>query len=297
VSGYGITGETREHALFYLDGSGRNGKSTFAETMKEVLGDYAATAPISMFIAQQWEEHSTGTAALRGKRMVTASETRAGQFWDEAKLKQYTGGDTLTARFMRQDFFKFKPDMKLVLYGNHRPRFRNIDDAIKDRFLAIPFRQHFAREDDKGRLKTGSKLRNTKLDLELRAEQGAILAWAIQGAKMWYQSGLRTPGIVKETSEEYLGSQNSVKVWADESLVLRDKSDKSYRAATAERMHVDFTKWCTNHNEFPIRRDEFLGRLDLLRLRRTNAKGIVTFPEYRLSTDVPLRKFERPSEE
>jgi putative DNA primase/helicase len=258
ICGYSLTGETREHALFYFDGSGRNGKGTLVETMKDIMGDYASTAPIALFIAQPFEKHSTSTACLRGKRLVTASETRAGQFWDEAKLKQYTGGDRLKANLMRQDEIEFKPDFKLILLGNHRPKFRNIDDAIRDRFLTVPFRQHFAREDDKGRLKTGSKLRNTKLDLELRKELGAILAWAIQGAKAWYQSGLRTPGIVKQTSEEYLVSQNSVHMWAEESLAPRDKKDEKQKAATAERMHANYTQWCVDHKEYTMRRDEFL---------------------------------------
>jgi putative DNA primase/helicase len=282
VFGYCLTGETREHALFYLDGSGRNGKSMLAERVKESMGDYADTAPISMFIAQQFEEHSTGTAALRGKRMITASETRVGQFWDESKLKQYTGGDTLRARFMREDFISFTPNMKLVLWGNHRPRFRSIDDAIRDRFLAIPFRQHFAREDDKSRLKTGSKPRNTKLDLELRQELGAILAWAIRGAKAWYQSGLRTPSAVKETSEEYLVSQDSVYLWAKEKLQPIDKNDKKLKPATLMRMHTNYTEWCRNHKEFAVRRDEFQKQLGTLGYRSTKAQGSVTFPDYYL---------------
>src|ERR1019366_5705863 len=110
---------------------GANGKSVFAVTMAGLLGDYSKTAPISSFTASTTEQHPTDLAGLRGARFVTAIETEDGRWWAEAKIKNLTGGDRITARFMRQDFFEYVPQFKLVVAGNHKPGLRTVDEAIR----------------------------------------------------------------------------------------------------------------------------------------------------------------------
>jgi len=139
VIGYCLTGSTRENALFFCYGTGANGKSVFLSTIAGVLGDYAKTAPASAFTASNTEQHPTDLAGLRGARFVTAIETEDGRWWAEAKIKSLTGGDRIAARFMRQDFFEYVPQLKLVVAGNHKPGLRNVDEAIRRRLHLIPF--------------------------------------------------------------------------------------------------------------------------------------------------------------
>jgi putative DNA primase/helicase len=133
MAGYTLTGSTQEHALFFLYGTGANGKSVFVNTRATILGDYAANAPMDTFMETRNDRHPTDMAGLRGARFVAAIETEQGRRWAESKIKNLTGGDKISARFMRQDFFEFFPQFKLVVAGNHKPAIRNIDEAMKRR--------------------------------------------------------------------------------------------------------------------------------------------------------------------
>jgi putative DNA primase/helicase len=137
--GYSLTGSTQDHALFFCHGGGANGKTVMLSTVAGILGDYHTTAPIETFTASVTDRHPTELAALRGARLVTASETQEGRQWDETKVKLLTGGDKISARFMRGDFFEFVPQFKLVIAGNHRPTLRTVDEAIRRRLNLIPF--------------------------------------------------------------------------------------------------------------------------------------------------------------
>jgi putative DNA primase/helicase len=139
VLGYGLTGLTREHALFFGYGTGANGKSVLLSTVAGILGEYHKTAPIETFTASNADRHPTDLAGLRGARLVSASETEEGRRWAESRIKQLTGGDTVAARFMRQDFFEYRPAFKLIIAGNHKPSLRSVDEAIRRRFHLIPF--------------------------------------------------------------------------------------------------------------------------------------------------------------
>ncbi len=127
VMGYCLTGSTKEHALFFMYGRGANGKSVALNTIGGLLGDYARTAPVSIFTASNTDQHPTDLAGLRGARFVPAIETEDGRWWAEAKIKSLTGGDRIPARFMRQDFFEYVPQFKLIVAGNHKPGLRNVD--------------------------------------------------------------------------------------------------------------------------------------------------------------------------
>jgi putative DNA primase/helicase len=139
VAGYALTGDTSEDALFFLWGLGANGKSVFSGTVTGIVGDYAKTTPMETFTATKNDRHPADLAALRGARLVTATESQADRSWDEAKIKLLTGGDKIAARFMRQDFFEFTPQFKLMISGNHRPKIRNVDEAMTRRMNLIPF--------------------------------------------------------------------------------------------------------------------------------------------------------------
>jgi putative DNA primase/helicase len=205
VAGYALTGETRDHALFFAHGSGRNGKGVFLNTLSWVLSDYAAVAAMETFVASAGDRHSTDVAMLRGARLVTAQETQEGRSWDEPKIKSLTGGDPITARFMRQDNFTFLPQFKLIIAGNHKPSLRNVDEAIRARFHLIPFAVTIPEDE-----------RDPRLPEKLRAEAGGILAWAIQGCLDWQRNGLNPPDSVRAATEKYLEEEDQFGAWLDD---------------------------------------------------------------------------------
>ena len=147
VLGYALTGDTREHALFFGSGTGRNGKSVLLKTAAHILGQYHKTAPIETFTASNADRHPTDLAGLRGARLVSAVETEEGRRWAESRIKTLTGGDAVSARFMRQDFFEYQPQLKLFIAGNHKPSLRSVDEAIRRRFHLIPFAVTIGAED------------------------------------------------------------------------------------------------------------------------------------------------------
>ena len=125
--GYCATGDISEHSFIFAYGTGANGKGTFINTISEMFGEHATVADMGTFIASTSDRHPTDVAKLRGSRLVVAQETQEGRRWNETKLKAMTGGDMMTARFMRQDFFDFKPTFKLFIIGNHRRNARRMD--------------------------------------------------------------------------------------------------------------------------------------------------------------------------
>jgi putative DNA primase/helicase len=177
--GYCCTGLTTEHAFVFAYGTGANGKSTFINTITRILGDYVAVADMGTFIASTTERHPTDLAKLRGARLVVAQETQKGRRWDEVKIKALTGGDRLTARFMRQDFFDFVPTFKLFIAGNHKPRIGSVDEAMRRRLLLAPFTV---------RIPAGE--RDPELAEKLWGERTAILRWCLDGC---LQTGSRHP--------------------------------------------------------------------------------------------------------
>jgi P4 family phage/plasmid primase-like protien len=139
VAGYCLTGYTREHALFFLYGKGANGKGVFLNTLTAIWCGYAAVAAMETFIETQNDQHPADLAMLRGARLVVAQEVDKGRAWNQGKINRMTGGDPISARFMRQDFFTYKPQFKLVIAGNNKPSLRSVDEAVRRRFNLIPF--------------------------------------------------------------------------------------------------------------------------------------------------------------
>ena len=205
VCGYALTGVTREHALFFMYGLGANGKSVFLSTVAGVLADYHTTAAIETFTASQSDRHPTDLAGLRGARLVTATETEEGRRWAEAKIKILTGGDTVSARLMRQDFFEFVPSFKLVIAGNHRPSLRSVDEAIRRRFHMVPFAVTIPlAERDQG------------LTEKLKAEWPGILHWMIDGCLEWQGRGLQPPEAVRSATTAYFEAEDAIGAWIDD---------------------------------------------------------------------------------
>jgi putative DNA primase/helicase len=233
VFGYAATGSTREHALFFGYGTGSNGKSVLMSTMANVLADYAQTAPIETFTASAIERHPTELAALRGARLVTAIETEEGRSWAEARVKALTGGDRISARLMRQDFFEFTPVFKLVVAGNHKPGLRSVDEAIRRRFHLIPFAVTIPASE-----------RDPDLSEKFRAEWPGILQWIIEGCRDWYETGLAPPDAVTDATAKYLESEDALMAWVGERC-MRDPDAWE----KASELFADWKAWATKAGE------------------------------------------------
>ena len=211
ICGYGLTGVTCEHAMFFLYGTGANGKSVFVNTILGMMGDYAKTAPIETFIDSKNQAHPTDVASLQGARLVTAVETEDGRRWAESKLKALTGGDRIAARYMRQDFFQFTPAFKLVVAGNHKPGLRSVDEAIRRRFNLVPFTVTIPAAE-----------RDPELMERLKAEWPGILQWAIDGCIVWQCGGLNTPAVVETATKEYFTAEDALARWLEERTQKRN---------------------------------------------------------------------------
>lgn len=223
VAGYCLTGITREHALFFLYGPGGNGKGVFVNTMSRILGEYAIAAAMDTFTASRYDRHPTDLADLAGARLVTASETEEGRSWAESRVKQLTGGDPVKARFMRQDFFQYQPEFKLVFLGNHKPVLQNVDEAARRRFNIIPFTHKPENPDP-------------ELPDKLQAEYGRILMWMIAGCLDWQENGLQRPAVVLEATGEYFAEQDLFTQWLEECTETCGKG-------AGERTTILFKSW------------------------------------------------------
>jgi putative DNA primase/helicase len=234
VAGYCLTGLTTEHALFFVHGLGANGKSVFINTLAGILGDYHRTAPVETFTASSMDRHPTELATLRGARLVTAIETEEGRRWAESRIKALTGGDKISARFMRQDFFEYLPQFKLLIAGNHKPGLRTVDEAIRRRFNLIPFEVTIPPDQ-----------RNPHLADELKAEWPGILRWAVEGCMAWQEKGLSPPPKVIDATKAYLESEDAFEQWMDDCCIL--KAD-SWTAVGA--LFGSWRRWADNAGEF-----------------------------------------------
>ena len=232
--GYCLTGVTSAHALFFLYGTGANGKSVFANVISTILGDYATSASMDTFVETRGDRHPTDLAGLRGARFVTAIETEQGRRLNESKVKAITGGDKISARFMRQDFFEYTPQFKPVIVGNHKPAIRNIDEAMKRRMHMIPFTVTIPPE-----------RRDSRLTEKLLAERDGILAWAVAGCLAWQREGLKPPASVVSATEEYFEAEDALGRWLDERCVRAPNA----KSLTAE-LFTDWKQWAEAAGEF-----------------------------------------------
>jgi putative DNA primase/helicase len=222
--GYVLTGTVREQVLFFLHGLGANGKSVFVTVMRAILSEYSSSVPMDALTVTSYQQHPTELTDLRGARFASAIETESGRRWAEARIKALTGGDAIKARRMRQDFFEFQPTHKLFVCGNHRPRLGDVDEAIRRRFLMIPFDVTIPKE------QRDQELPNKIIAVELPA----ILSWTIEGCLEWQRIGLAPPSKVLAATDEYLTSQDSLAQWIAECCITGPNESASSRNLFAD---------------------------------------------------------------
>lgn len=207
--GYTLTGVTDSQAVFFAYGSGANGKSTFLEIIALLLGEYYRKAPSDLILLKRSDASGAtpDLAGLRGVRLVVLQEIEAGRRLHESRLKDLTGGDTITARHLYGEPFQFRASGKLWLYGNHRPVVSGTDHGLWRRLFLIPFTVTIPEGERKP---MGELLRNA------RAELPGILNWALRGLADWRDGGLAPPEIVRAATSSYQHESDSIGLFVEE---------------------------------------------------------------------------------
>ena len=291
--GYGITGRTEEQCFVVLHGFGANGKSVFTDTLTEVFRDVTVTTGFSTFEQKPAGGIPNDLAALKGARLVMASEGEAGKPMAESVLKRVTGRDLISARFMRKEFFEFRPSFLLFLSSNHKPRFRGQDDGLWRRVKMIPWERYFRRSE-----------RDIHLGDKLLTEREGIAAWAVRGAMQWYADGrLSEPESITSATDAYRVESNPINGFLPGEFVLTGNDDDAIPGAELWQAYMN---WVEEEN-LPARerwtRRGFYGALrDSFGLKQGRTGGRATFRGIRAATaeDVPAEtssEGERVAEE
>jgi putative DNA primase/helicase len=236
--GYSLTAEISEQCLFFMYGTGKNGKSTFIETLASMLGDYQLKTPTETLMSKA--ASATGVrndvARLASSRMVIAAETEEGRRLDESLIKDMTGGDTITARFLHKEFFSFKPTHKIWIYGNHKPAVKGTDEGFWRRMRLIPFKVTISKEE-----------RDPNLGRKLIAELPGILTWAVQGCLEWQNEGLPVPDDVMKATEDYRAEMDVVAAWLGDCCIIKPDA-----RAFAKDLYTSYTRWCEESGEISV---------------------------------------------
>lgn len=243
MAGYLLTGDTREHAVFFMVGKGANGKSVLLEALRNLLGDYARDTSFATFLEQR-DNSTADLASLVGARLVTASEAEGKQSFAEPLLKRVSGGDTITCRFLYKEFFTYTPHFKVLFATNEMPRFSSHSYAMQRRIHIIPFRQTFYAPDE-GKL----PVRDERLSERLREELPGILRWAVTGCLLWRMAGLKPPEIVRQETEDLMESFDPLADFLREACIIhphaRVESGVLWRA---------YLSWCEDAGRTPAYR-------------------------------------------
>jgi putative DNA primase/helicase len=260
--GYFLTGEVREQVLPIFWGAGSNGKTTLVTTVMGVLGeDYAVKAPRDLLLARKGDQHPTKVVRLFGRRLAVCSELGEGEALDEAMVKDLTGGDLLTARGMREDYWQFRATHKVILVTNHKPEIRGTDEGIWRRPRLVPFNAYFwdpDRPEDRAKGLPAEYRKDAGLADKLRAELGGILSWAVEGCLAWQREGLGSAAAVTGATWEYRAEQDSLSRFLEEECLLG-----AGNKVRASDLHGRYVYWCQRAGEEPVSRKAFgtaLGR-------------------------------------
>lgn len=244
--GYSLTGSTREQVLFFLYGTGRNGKSTFMNVIKEIFGDYGKQTNAETFTVKKSDQVRNDIAALKGSRLVAATESEEGARLAESLVKTLTGGEPVQARFLHQEFFEYVPQFKIFFTTNHKPVIRGADEGIWRRIRLIPFTIRIPDE----------KL-DKDLPEKLRNEMPGILKWIVDGCLLWQKEGLGMPQEVEEATNNYRDEMDTMGNFLDEYCTLHENA-KAYGL----ELYRNYQYWCDETGEYEITKTKFNRKLE-----------------------------------
>lgn len=241
--GYSLTGSTTEQCAFFLYGTGRNGKSTFIDIIRDIFGDYAANIqPETIMVrSNQSTAINSDIARLKGARLVTSVEPNEGVRINEGLLKQLTGDDTVTARKLYGDEFEFKPEFKLWMATNHKPVIRGTDTGIWRRIHMIPFTVQIPEEKIDRRLK-----------YKLSAELTGIFRWAVEGCLLWQKEGLKMPRAVLEEVREYRREMDVISAFVEDKCTVGKGL-----SVQSSALYAAYLRWADSGNEYKMSNTKF----------------------------------------
>jgi putative DNA primase/helicase len=255
--GYSASGSARERCVLICYGSGKNGKGVLLQTVRNVLGEYAVRTPSTTFVARRGDAIPNDIAQLRGARFVFTSETADGQRLDEGLVKDLTGGEDVSARFMRGEWFSFTPTFTPWLATNHRPVIRGTDEAIWDRIRLIPFNVRIPEAEQ-----------DRQLIDKLKSEAIGILTWIIEGAVDWYQNGLSSPKEVQVATSTYRTEMDTLGGFIEDRCVV-----DAGLSVTAKALYEAYRAWCEACGERSVAQTAFGLRLAERGFASTRAGG------------------------
>jgi len=253
AAGYALTGDVGAHVLFFFHGAGRNGKTTFVNTLFGLLGDYAVKVPTEILLAKRGERHPTTLTMLAGARFVSCNEANEGRKFDLAVLKDLTGGDMITAHRMRENDWTWRPSHKLFFTANSKPRVTESSTAVWERMMLVPFAVEIPRDE-----------RDPHLLEKLKSEWPGILAWAVRGCAAWRaegegRKGLGVPAPVEDATSAYRVEEDVIGSFVEDRCVLLPTA----RVSKPE-LHKEFLRWATDNSEPPLGKHEFNARVAMV---------------------------------
>ena len=278
--GYGITGHTTEQALAVFYGGGSNGKGVLIETLTGLFKGITTTTPFSTFEMKPSGGIPNDIAALKGSRLVMASEGEQGRQMAESLIKRLTGGDTISARFMRKEFFEFTPTFLILLATNYKPNFRGQDFGLWRRVKLVPFDRTFG-EEDKDRYLTAKFLGKRVPASAYRTGEDfgdgpeGILAWAIRGAVLWSQEGLHDPAVITRATAEFKETSDALAEFYAEHLTKDPRGKITGQAVW--KLYQDWTDEENLDKKDVWKRSTFWKALEERGAVKTLPSGIVTF--------------------
>lgn len=239
--GYSLTGSTQEQVMFILFGSGANGKSTFISTILSLMSEFGMQTPTETLLKSGGGGIRNDVARLKGARFVAAVESDDGKQLAEALVKQLTGGDRITARFLYREHFEFDPSFKLFLAANHKPVIRGSDYAIWRRIRLIPFTVTIRPEQQ-----------DKNLVEKLKTELSGILRWAVEGCLSWQKEGLQPPESVKVATDDYRVEMDIISEFIAECCEEKPEAKTSFKV-----LYDRYATWCAENQDEPIDKRDF----------------------------------------
>jgi putative DNA primase/helicase len=241
--GHCLTGATDERAILIQYGMGGNGKTTSNEVVSLVLGDYAVRTSTETLLVKRYGAIPNDVAKLKGARFVYSSEAEEGRRLSESLIKDLTGGDTIAARFMRGEWFTFKPTFKIWLATNHKPIIRGTDKAIWDRIRLVPYTVTIPDEE---------RIPLREMMAHFMDELPGILSWMVQGCLDWERRGLGMPHEVREATGQYREEMDVIGEFINECCKMSPDG-----TATANALYNRYLNWCEKRDEKPMSQKQF----------------------------------------
>lgn len=247
--GYSITGSTAEQCAYFLYGIGNNGKSTFLDTLSDMLGGYSSNAQPETIMMKKFSDGGAGPdiARLKASRFVTSEEPTEGVRLNEGLLKQLTGGSKVTCRFLYGDEFEYTPEFKIWIATNHKPIIRGTDLGIWRRIKLIPFEVNIAKE------KVDKDLKR-----KLKSEFPQILRWAVEGSIKWREKGVKDPKCVQVAVKDYKNEMDLLAGFVDECIEI-DYTET--RKTPASDLFQAYSRWAKANNEYEMSSKKFFSEM------------------------------------